>query len=161
MSTIPTSHLDEVTPVLFRCMSTFKNYGVLVRHLGRCFTRKLQDDIDPFDVSAGEFRVLLEINAGSTMQDQIAQNAAMDRPFVTVLIKKLKQKRIISTRQNGIDRRRVDLRLTARGKRLVENVLQSIIIPTNMEAVRGIPQKHLEIFESVVRRMIDNLGGSP
>ena len=135
----------------------FINYGLLIRYAARPFTRVLQDQVSDFGISAGEYRVLRAIEEGAEAQLEIARKAAMDRPFVTALIRKLIAKRFVSGTQNRADGRRTDLRVTASGRRLLDRIFVKIVLPSNAAAVRGIEPKSLSIFTSVAEQIIANL----
>jgi DNA-binding MarR family transcriptional regulator len=135
----------------------YENYGLIVRHVGRAFTRVLQDGLAPFGITAGEFRVLRVIEEGPRMQSEIGQLAAMDRPFVAALIKKLTLKGLLAARPNETDRRRVDVQLTSRGARTLERITADIIAESNVIATKGITADELRIFTDVSRRMAANI----
>jgi DNA-binding MarR family transcriptional regulator len=133
-----------------------ENYGLIVRHIARGFTRVLQDEIANSEITAGEYRVLRAIQEGPKMHSEIAQLAAMDRPFVTALTKKLTAKGLVVGRPNREDRRRTDLRLTPRGKRLVEAISKRLVAGSDRIATKGISAAELRVFADVGKRMVAN-----
>ena len=133
-----------------------ENYGLIVRHVARGFTRVLQDEIAHTDMTAGEYRVLRAIQEGPKMQSEIAQLAAMDRPFVTALTKKLIAKGLVVGRPNRQDGRRVDLRLTPRGRRLVATIGERLVAASTSIAIKGISDAELRVFADVGKRMVAN-----
>jgi DNA-binding MarR family transcriptional regulator len=133
-----------------------ENYGLLVRHVARGFTRVLQDELAGSGITGGEYRVLRAIQEGPRMQSEIAQLAAMDRPFVAALIKKLTVKGLITGRPNREDRRRIDVRLTARGERLVAATSAKITAIGTRVATRGLSAAELRAFAAVAKRMVTN-----
>lgn len=139
-------------------MKSSVNYGFVVLHCARGFTRMLQDGIARFGITAGEFRVLRVIqDDGPLVQAQIAQLAAMDRPFVAALIKKLESKGLVAARRHKTDRRRVDVVVTARGIRLAGRINAGIVATTNEVAARGISATDVATFVRVSRLITANL----
>ena len=132
------------------------NYGLIVRHVARGFTRVLQDELAGAGITAGEYRVLRAIEEGPGIQSEIAQLAAMDRPFVTATVRRLIAKGHVLSRPNARDRRRTDLRLTASGRRLVAKISANIIAASTAVATEGIAARDLRVFVNVSRRMIAN-----
>jgi DNA-binding MarR family transcriptional regulator len=134
-----------------------RNHGLLIRLAGRAFTRILQTVIKDYDMTAGEFRILRTVGSapGST-QNEIADFAAMDRPYVAALLKRLRARKFVTTVADGADRRRRNFALTVKGNTLRSDVLARIT-PTAEIAERGISKRELEIYQRVIRRMTQSV----
>lgn len=133
------------------------NVGLLVRYTFRSFTRMLQILVSPFGLTAAEFRVLRTLATGGALtQVQIASLAGMDRPYAALVVKQLRDKEMIDTCADPIDRRRVALSLSARGAAITDTIANELA-DVNRASVEGIPARHLAIFSEVSVRMRQNL----
>jgi MarR family multiple antibiotic resistance transcriptional regulator len=129
------------------------NHGLLIRLAGRAFTRVLQAVIKDHDMTAGEFRILRTVgSAPRSTQNEIADLAAMDRPYVAAILKRLRARKLITTVTDKEDRRRRNVVLTVKGTTLRATVLARLT-PTSGIAERGISKRELEIYQRVLRRM--------
>jgi DNA-binding MarR family transcriptional regulator len=120
------------------------NHGLLIRLAGRAFTRVLQAVIKDHNMTAGEFRILRTVGfAPRSTQNEIADLAAMDRPYVAAILKRLRARKLITTIADRVDRRRRNVILTAKGSALRAEVLARLT-PTSEIADRGISKRELE-----------------
>jgi hypothetical protein len=78
------------------------SYGIVVRNVARAFTRMLQDKIGVYGITAGEFRVLRAISDGGSMQNEIAQMAAINDCRVLRRHRLTCEKATRSTRVDGV-----------------------------------------------------------
>jgi DNA-binding MarR family transcriptional regulator len=133
------------------------NHGLAIRLAGRAFTRVLQSALEGFDINAGEFRIVRTIGSypGRT-QNELADLAGFDRPYVATIIKRLRSRKLVTTVPDRHDRRRANVALTARGRRLREAVLVRIA-PTIAIAETGLTKGDLALFHRVIRTMVASI----
>ena len=134
------------------------NYALQVRYTLRAFTRALAVVAGSVGLTAAEFRLLRTMGEGeATTQTELAALAAMDRPYVSTLVRRLTAKGVVRPEVNARDRRRTDIVLTAEGQRLLD-MLSRQLSAVNQESVAGIAAPELAVFLSVATRMQGNLG---
>jgi DNA-binding MarR family transcriptional regulator len=142
---------------------TAPNYGLMIRYTLRAFTRVLQDVAASYQITAAEFRILRTLGEGTALtQVELANLAAMDRPYAASIVKQLHTKGLVKRARNQEDRRRIDLLLTKRGTTLLAQI-STKLETANRRAVSGIKSADLDAFNNVIDRMKRNLesyGGS-
>ena len=133
------------------------NYGLMIRYTLRSFTQVLQAIAGSYQITAAEFRVLRTLGEGTALtQVELANLAAMDRPYAASIVKQLHARGFIKRAPNKKDRRRVDLLLTKRGTKLVADI-STKLAATNKRAVSGLKDADLKVFSDVINRMKHNL----
>lgn len=133
------------------------NFGLEIRYTMRAFTRVFSRVASPLNVTHAEFRVLQPLGEGGTYtQSELADIAALDRPYVTSLVRKMIERGLLQTRTNTNDARRIDLSLSKTGKsvyRKITSEMQKI----DLAAVKNVSRADLEVFLSVVQTIRSNL----
>ena len=133
------------------------NYALEVRYTLRAFTRALAVIAAPHGLTTAEFRLLRTLGQGEGVtQAELAAQAAMDRPYITTLVRRMTASGLLRSTPNGTDRRRTDIALTAEGRSVLDRVSERLA-EVNREAVAGIDAKALGVFASVMARMQANL----
>lgn len=133
------------------------NYGLLVRYTMRAFTQVLQGVAAEHDITAAQFRVLRTLGDSSAItQVELAHLAAMDRPYAASIVKQLHAQGLIKRVPNKKDRRRIDLLLTVRGTKLVDDISRQLDL-ANKRAISGVKQSDLSVFCGVIAQMRKNL----
>jgi DNA-binding MarR family transcriptional regulator len=131
----------------------------MIRYTMRAFTRILQDVAAQHSITAAEFRILRTLSDRATItQVELAHLAAMDRPYAASIVKQLTSRGFVKSIPNKVDRRRMDLRLTERGLKLIASISVQLKA-ANQVAVAGVKTSDLRIFSNVIRRMRQNLEG--
>lgn len=137
-----------------------ESVGYLIRDTFRAFTRVLQAKIADHDVTIGQWyflRVLWEED-GLT-QRELSDRVGMMEPTTTVAISGMEKAGLIRRKKNTSDRRKINVFLTPKAKRLKATLLP-YARDVNELAVAGISKKDLAVFRAVIAAMKDNIGGS-
>lgn len=133
------------------------NYALQVRYTLRAFTRALAVVAGSVGLTAAEFRLLRTMGENEApTQTELAALAAMDRPYVSALVRRMTAKGMLRSERNASDRRRTDIVLTAEGRRVLD-MLSRQLATVNQESVAGIASRELAVFMSVATRMQANL----
>ena len=136
------------------------NYGLEIRYTLRAFTQALAEIARTEEVTASEFRLLRTLGQDEgTTQAELADLAGMDRPYVSVLVKRLLREGFLLQRTNRQDRRRTDIVLSAAGRRVYQRIAHQLD-EVNRRAGSGIPAAELDVLISVLARMRENLDGA-
>ena len=137
-----------------------ENYALQVRYTLRAFTRALAVVTAPLGLTTAEFRLLRtlgESGGEGLTQADLATLAAMDRPYVSTLVRRLIERGLLRSGRNGVDRRRADIALTQEGRSVLGR-LSRRLAEVNGEAAAGIDAESLRTFTAVMYRMQANLG---
>ena len=133
------------------------NWGLEIRYTLRAFTQALSRKASSVEVTAAEFRLLRTLGEGEgSTQSELASLAAMDRPYVSSLVKKMIERGLLQTKVNAEDRRRVDIVFSPDGAKVYRRISRELG-KVNRDAVAGIDAKALETFHSVLAAIRDNL----
>ena len=134
-----------------------KNVGLEVRYTLRAFTQALGRTAPALNVTAAEFRLLRTLGEGeASTQSELATLAAMDRPYVSSLVKRMIERGLLETRVNGDDRRRVDIVFSPHGTKVYRAISRDLAA-VNRDAVAGISPAALQTCLDVLSRMRGNL----
>ena len=131
--------------------------GYLTRINFRAFSRALEKLTIEHGVSAGQWRFLRVL----WDQDGITQRELADRTGTTEAttvrsVNGLLKSGFITRKRVADDRRKMKITLTARGRRL-RNELLPLVISVNERALRGVSQRDVETTRRVLMRTFENL----
>ncbi len=131
--------------------------GYLTRINFRAFSRELEKLTIKHGVSAGQWRFLRVL----WDQDGITQRELADRTGTTEAttvrsVNGLLKSGFISRRRESDDRRKMKITLTAKGRRL-RNELLPMVIAVNERALRGVSRRDIDITRRVLMRTFENL----
>jgi DNA-binding MarR family transcriptional regulator len=131
--------------------------GYLVRDAHRAFQRLLERRIAPYGVSRGQWYFLrvLWTNDGLS-QRELSARVGMMEPTTVIALRSMEKTGLIRRVRSGDDRRKVRVLLTAKAKRLRDELLGVARTITD-EAEEGIAARDLASFRRVVARMTANL----
>jgi DNA-binding MarR family transcriptional regulator len=88
-------------------------------------------------------------------QQEIAERVFKDNASVTRIIELMVQKDYIKRNVSADDRRRMELIVTLRGKRLLEKA-ERVVRSYRRDALKGITDKELEAARKVLNKIINN-----
>ena len=129
----PSGAKPDVRPVL-------GTYGRVAAWL----SKRVEVALSTVDLTVPQFRVLGILAEGSSAASGLADRLAVRRPSITALVDGLVARGLVDRRQEDSDRRRVELRLTKDGERIlaaadraVDEYLESIAghLPAKDEAM--------------------------
>jgi DNA-binding MarR family transcriptional regulator len=131
--------------------------GYLVRAAHRAFQRLLERRIAPYGVTRGQWYFLrvLWISDGLS-QRELSARVGMMEPTTVIALRSMEKAGLIHRVRSGDDRRKVRVLLTAKAKRL-RNELLGVARTITDEAEEEISARDLASFRRVIARMTANL----
>jgi DNA-binding MarR family transcriptional regulator len=131
--------------------------GYLVRDAHRAFQRLLERRIAPYGVTRGQWYFLRVLwSTDGLSQRELSARVGMMEPTTVIALRSMEKAGLIRRVRSGDDRRKVRVLLTAKAKRLRNELLGVARIITD-EAEEGISARDLASFRRVIARMTNNL----
>jgi len=131
--------------------------GYLVRDAHRAFQRLLERRIAPYGVTRGQWYFLrvLWITDGLT-QRELSARVGMMEPTTVIALRGMERAELVRRVRSTGDKRKVEVWLTAKAKRL-RNELLSVARTITDVAEAGIAPRELAAFRRTIGRMTANL----
>jgi DNA-binding MarR family transcriptional regulator len=131
--------------------------GYLVRDAHRAFQRLLERRISPYGVTRGQWYFLrvLWITDGLS-QRELSARVGMMEPTTVIALRSMERAGLIRRVRGADDRRKVRVSLTAKAKRL-RNELLDVARTITDEAESGLSPHDLAAFRRIIARMTANL----
>ncbi|HEY5063444.1 MAG TPA: MarR family transcriptional regulator [Xanthobacteraceae bacterium] len=131
--------------------------GYLVRDTHRAFQRLLERRIAPYGVARGQWYFLrvLWIHDGLS-QRELSARVGMMEPTTVIALRSMERAGLIQRQRSDNDRRKVRVLLTAKAKRL-RNELLGVARGITDASEEGIAARDLAAFRRVIARMTENL----
>jgi MarR family transcriptional regulator, organic hydroperoxide resistance regulator len=131
--------------------------GYLIRYAHRAFVKALAQTLEPHGIAPGEWSALrvLWMEEGLT-QVELATRMRVEKASLTGVLNGLEAKGLIARRRNLQDRRKINLRLTAAGRKL-ETKLIACGHAINEKATRGLPPAQVGEVRALLNAFIANL----
>jgi MarR family transcriptional regulator, organic hydroperoxide resistance regulator len=131
--------------------------GYLVRDAHRAFQRLLERRIAAYGVSRGQWYFLRVLwNADGLSQRELSARVGMMEPTTVIALRSMDRSGLIRRVRGDDDRRKVRVFLTAKAKRL-RNELLTVARGITGEAEQGIGERDLASFRRIIARMTANL----
>jgi MarR family transcriptional regulator, organic hydroperoxide resistance regulator len=131
--------------------------GYVVRDAHRAFQRLLERRIAPYGVSRGQWYFLRVLwNTDGLSQRELSARVGMMEPTTVIALRSMEKAGLITRERSGDDRRKVRVLLTAKAKRL-RNELLTVARAITDAAEEGIAARDLTVFRRVIARMTANL----
>jgi MarR family transcriptional regulator, organic hydroperoxide resistance regulator len=131
--------------------------GYLVRDAHRAFQRLLERRIAPYGVTRGQWYFLRVLwNADGLSQRELSARVGMMEPTTVIALRSMERSQLIRRLRAEDDRRKVRVFLTAKAKRL-RNQLLTLARDITAEAEEGIGPRDIGTFRRVITRMTANL----
>lgn len=131
--------------------------GYWLRLGHKALTRPLADELRQRGIAFKHYfyiRTLLEED-GIT-QVELSDRVGMERATVTVVLDTLEDLGIVVRKPHPSDRRKTNVFLTAKGRRMKSDILESVAI-ANAVSLRGISPAEFERFRKTLAQMIANV----
>lgn len=131
--------------------------GYWLRLGHKALTRPLADELRARGIAFKHYfyiRTLLEED-GIT-QVELSDRVGMERATVTVVLDTLEDLGIVARKPHPTDRRKTNVFLTARGRRMKGDILESVAI-ANAVSLKGISAAEFERFRKTLAHMIANV----
>jgi DNA-binding MarR family transcriptional regulator len=131
--------------------------GYLVRDAHRAFQRLLERRIATYGVTRGQWYFLRVLwTADGLSQRELSARVGMMEPTTAVALRSMERSQLIRRLRAEDDRRKVRVFLTAKAKRL-RNELLMVARGITADAEQGIAARDLANFRQVIARMTANL----
>ena len=131
--------------------------GYLVRDAHRAFQRLLERRIAAYGVSRGQWYFLRVLwIADGLSQRELSARVGMMEPTTAIALRSMERAQLIRRLRAADDRRKVRVFLTAKAKRL-RNELLTIARGITADAEQGLAARDLDTFRRVIARMTANL----
>ena len=131
--------------------------GYLVRDAHRAFQRLLERRIAAYGVSRGQWYFLRVLwIADGLSQRELSARVGMMEPTTAIALRSMERAQLIRRLRADDDRRKVRVFLTAKAKRL-RNELLTIARGITADAEQGLAARDLDTFRRVITRMTANL----
>jgi MarR family transcriptional regulator, organic hydroperoxide resistance regulator len=131
--------------------------GYLVRDAHRAFQRLLERRIAAYGVSRGQWYFLRVLwTADGLSQRELSARVGMMEPTTVIALRGMETAGLIRRVRSSDDRRKVEVFLTAKAKRL-RNELLAVARRINAESEQGVAARDLAAFRRVILRMTANL----
>lgn len=151
-----TSATEDTSEGLSRTASSH-SLGYQVRYVYRAFVKALADELSAHDVTTSQWsalRVLWERDGLS--QVELAQRMMVEKASLTSVLEAMANAGLITRVRNSKDRRKVNIFLTAAGRRLREDVLP-LGEEINKRAVRGLSAAEVKQIRKLLTQVMRNL----
>jgi MarR family transcriptional regulator, organic hydroperoxide resistance regulator len=131
--------------------------GYLVRDSHRAFQRLLERRIAAYGVTRGQWYFLRVLwIADGLSQRELSARVGMMEPTTAIALRGMERAQLIRRLRGDDDRRKVRVFLTAKAKRL-RNELLTIARGITADAEQGVAAHDLDTFRRVITRMTANL----
>jgi len=131
--------------------------GYLVRDAHRAFQRLLERRIAAYGVTRGQWYFLRVLwTADGLSQRELSARVGMMEPTTAVALRSMERSQLIRRLRAADDRRKVRVFLTAKAKRL-RNELLTVARGITADAEQGIGARDLANFRRTIARMTANL----
>jgi MarR family transcriptional regulator, organic hydroperoxide resistance regulator len=131
--------------------------GYLVRDAHRAFQRLLERRIAPYGVTRGQWYFLRVLwSHDGLSQRELSARVGMMEPTTVIALRSMERTGLIHRVRSDDDKRKVRVMLTAKAKRL-RNELLGVARSITDEAEEGVSARDLAAFRRVIARMTANL----
>lgn len=134
-----------------------QSLGYKIRYAYRAFVRALAEELGPYRVTTGQWsalRVLWEEEGLS--QVELAQRMMVEKASLTPVLKAMATQGLITRIRNADDRRKVNIFLTAAGRRLKNKILP-LVGKINNRATRRLSAAEVHQLHTLLARLMINL----
>jgi DNA-binding MarR family transcriptional regulator len=131
--------------------------GYLVRDAHRAFQRLLEKRIAPFGVTRGQWYFLRVLwSRDGVSQRELSERVGMMEPTTVIALRGMEKAGLIRRVRSADDKRKAQVWLTAKAKRLRQRLL-ALARRINNEALAGIAGTELAAFRHAIAKMTANL----
>lgn len=131
-------------------------YGHKVNQLARYFTKRLNEKISPLGLYSSQWGIVLYLHEKKQCtQVELSQYLGVEAPTITRTLTRLEEMGWI-IREEGTDKRERHIRLTEKAYEIFPKWYE-VSNSLEIEAVKGIDNNELEIFNNVLRKIMKNL----
>lgn len=130
--------------------------GYWVGSLASAFRKGLEEELEPFDVSAAQWAILEACYLGkANTPSGLARIIPVDTAAISRQLDKLKEKGLIQRRRSVRDRRSIRVSLTPVGRELFPKLVPCVQA-NNAKFLKGITDEEQASLVDIVGKMLDN-----
>jgi DNA-binding MarR family transcriptional regulator len=134
-----------------------QSIGYLFRYGYRAFARAISIELQPFEISSGQWSVLRVLwETEGLSQVELAENMRVEKASLTGMLEVMEKRGLISRTRNTEDRRKVNIHLTPRARALKDKLLP-YRAKINRKATRGMTPEEVETLLRLLTQVIRNL----
>ena len=138
-------------------MSAEQSLGYQIRYAYRIFVKALADELGPHRVTTGQWSALRVLwQEDGLSQVELAQRMMVEKASLTAVLKAMASEGLITRVRNTEDRRKVNIFLTASGRRLKSKILP-LIGRINKRATRRLSSAEVQQLRRLLARVMINL----
>lgn len=134
-----------------------QSLGYLARYAHRAFVKALERELGRHGVLTGQWSVLriLWTTEGLT-QVELAERMRVEKASLTGVLEGMERGGLILRTRNADDRRKINIKLTARGRRLKPELLPYAAM-INRRAARGMSETEIVLLRRLLAKVTENL----
>jgi MarR family transcriptional regulator, organic hydroperoxide resistance regulator len=144
-------------PANFPPISAEQSLGYQIRYAYRIFVKALADELGPHRITTGQWSALRVLwQEEGLSQVELAQRMMVEKASLTAVLKAMASEGLITRVRNTADRRKVNIYLTASGRRLKSKILP-LIGKINRRAARRLSSAEVHQLHVLLARVMINL----
>ena len=134
-----------------------QSLGYQIRYAYRAFVKALADELGPYGVTTGQWSALRVLwQQEGLSQVELAQRMMVEKASLTAVLQALAEAGLITRTRNAEDRRKVNIFLTAAGRRLKSKILP-LVGKINKRATRRLSATEVHQLRTLLARVMINL----
>lgn len=138
-------------------MSAEQSLGYQIRYAYRIFVKALADELGPHRVTTGQWSALRVLwQQEGLSQVELAQRMMVEKASLTAVLKAMASEGLITRVRNVEDRRKINIYLTASGRRLKSKILP-LIGKINKRATRRLTSAEVHHLHTLLAQVMINL----
>jgi DNA-binding MarR family transcriptional regulator len=131
--------------------------GYLARYAHRAFVKALAGEIEPHGILAAQWSVLRILwDIEGLTQVELAERMRVEKASLTGVVEGMERRGLILRVRNEDDRRKINITLTAQGRRLKSQLLPHAA-KINRKATRGMTDAETSQLRGLLAKLIQNL----
>jgi DNA-binding MarR family transcriptional regulator len=131
--------------------------GYLARYAHRAFVKALADELAPHGILTAQWSVLRILwDIEGLTQVELAERMRVEKASLTGVLEGMERRGLILRVRNDTDRRKINITLTAQGRRLKTDVLP-YAAKINRKATRGMSEAETVLLRQLLARLIQNI----
>lgn len=131
--------------------------GYLTRYAHRAFVKALADELEPHGIRSGQWSVLRILwDIEGLTQVELADRMRVEKASLTGVLEGMERRGLILRERNEEDRRKINITLTAQGRRLKSQLLPHAV-KINRKATRGMTNAETLQLRGLLAKLIENI----
>ncbi len=131
--------------------------GYLTRYSHRAFVKALADELEPHGILTAQWSVLRILwDIEGLTQVELAERMRVEKASLTGVLEGMERRGLIIRERNAEDRRKINITLTAQGRRLKPQLLPHAA-RINRKATRGMTEAETLELRRLLEKVIQNL----